>query len=329
MRPEHLKYLLCSRCRGELKAVDSVIDSDRISSGRLVCSSCRNSFPIINFIPRILPIGENYADNFGYQWNKHWRTQYDSYSGSPISERRYFDETAWGKDLQGQLVLEAGSGSGRFTEQAVKTGAMIVSFDYSSAVEANYRNNGHYKNLLIVQASIYEMPFALASFDKLFCIGVIQHTPDPHRSFQCLDALLKPGGSLVLDAYSILPWWQQILLTKYWVLPITSRIPSDILYRFCERWVALLWGFTGLAYKITGRRFVSWMLLIADYRGVYPLPDKMQREWSVLDSFDMLSPHYDFPQSIESVRVWFEEANYRSVEVFEGFNGITGRGVKP
>jgi SAM-dependent methyltransferase len=275
-----------------------------------------------------LPEGENYSDNFGFQWNKHWRTQYDSYSGAPVSERRYFDETAWGRELAGQLVLEAGSGSGRFTEQAVKTGATVVSFDYSSAVEANSRNNLRFDNLLIVQASIYAMPFAPESFDKVFCIGVIQHTPDPSRSFRCLDSVVKPGGSLVVDAYPILPLWKHIFLTKYWVLPLTNRIPSNLLYRICECWVKMLWGLTGLAHRLTGRRFLSWMLLVADYRGVYPLSDEMHREWSILDTFDMLSPRYDFPQTIASVRAWYENARYGAVEVFEGFNGITGRGVK-
>jgi 2-polyprenyl-3-methyl-5-hydroxy-6-metoxy-1,4-benzoquinol methylase len=32
-------------------------------------------------------------------------------------------------DLTGQVVLELGSGSGRFTEQAARTGATVVSLD--------------------------------------------------------------------------------------------------------------------------------------------------------------------------------------------------------
>ena len=56
-------------------------------------------------------------------------------------------------------VLEAGSGAGRFTEILLKYGAVVDSFDYSSAVEANAKNNGHHDNLVLVQADIRKMPF--------------------------------------------------------------------------------------------------------------------------------------------------------------------------
>ncbi len=97
------------------------------------------------------------------------------YTGSDLSERRFFAETKWDRNLAGEVILEVGSGSGRFTTPAASTGAMVVSLDYSYAVEANYAQNGHRENVLIVQGDIYRMPFRKESFDKLFCIGVLQH----------------------------------------------------------------------------------------------------------------------------------------------------------
>jgi len=55
------------------------------------------------------------------EWTKHAMTHYDSYTGSKISERSFFDETGWSRKLHGELILEVGSGSGRFTEQAATT----------------------------------------------------------------------------------------------------------------------------------------------------------------------------------------------------------------
>jgi SAM-dependent methyltransferase len=300
----------------------------RVSSGSLGCTSCDARYPIRGFIPRFVET-DNYASNFGFQWNRHWQTQYDHYTGAPISERRFFDSTGWPRDMKGELVLEAGSGSGRFTAIAVTTGAFVVSFDYSNAVEANYRNNGHCANLLIVQASIFDLPCPRAHFSRIVCIGVIQHTPDPRKAFHCLADASRPGGSLVVDAYVRLPWFKQMWLTKYWVLPITRRVSPTTLYRFCEWWVNRWWGVTGAFQRLTGRRILSWFLLIADYRGVYPLPDPIQKEWAILDSFDMLSPAYDFPQTVESVRSWYDEAALVDVEVGLGFNGVYGRGARP
>lgn len=183
-------------------------------------------------------------------------------------------------------------------------------------------------NLLIVQASIYEMPFRPGYFNRVVCIGVIQHTPDPAEAFACLAAAVRPGGTLAIDVYRRLVWWKQLLVTKYWVRPITRRIPAETLYRLCERWVAPWWRVTGWVGKVTGHTKTSLLLLIPDYRGTHPLADDVQKQWSTLDCFDMLSPAYDFPQRAEDVRGWFERAKLVDVEVGPGFNGLYGRGKR-
>ena len=79
------------------------------------------------------------------------------------------------------------------TEQAALTGATVASLDYSYAVEANFASNGHRGNVLIVQADMFAMPFQPDEFDKVFCFGVLQHTPDPRAAFDALpNRFLKP-----------------------------------------------------------------------------------------------------------------------------------------
>ena len=36
----------------------------------------------------------------------------------------------------------------------------------------------------------------------MVCLGVIQHTPDPHAAFRSLAMYVQPGGQLVIDAYT-------------------------------------------------------------------------------------------------------------------------------
>jgi hypothetical protein len=62
--------------------------------------------------------------------------------------------------------------------------------------------------------------------------------------------------------------------------------------------------------------------------GVYPLLDDVLKEWAILDTFDMLSPRYDNPQTIDNVREWFERAGLLDIDVHYGYNGIEGRGTK-
>lgn len=321
MRTKHLPLLKCPECVSDFSLRIDEGEGDRVKTGALTCVKCAASYAIVRFIPRLVASESNYADDFGFQWNKHFRTQYDSFSGVPVSEQRFFRVTGWPRSMPGQLILEAGSGSGRFTEHAAATGATVVSFDFSHAVEANYRNNGHFDNVLIVQASIFSMPFARASFDKVLCIGVIQHTPAPEDGFLALSKMLAPGGHVVIDAYARARSFKRFFETKYLVRPITRRIPNERLYRMVSAWVGFIWPVLRLSYKLTGRRSLSWFLLVADYRGVYPLSEEKLQEWSILDSFDMLAPEYDFPQTLASVRRWYERAGLERIDVKPGYNG--------
>jgi len=73
--------------------------------------------------------------------------------------------------------------------------------DYSRAVEANYLSNGQEQNILTVQGDIYSLPVQANLFDKVFCFGVLQHTPNPEKAFKALSPLLKPGGKLAIGVY--------------------------------------------------------------------------------------------------------------------------------
>jgi hypothetical protein len=73
---------------------------------------------------------------------------------------------------------------------------------------------------------------------------------------------------------------------------------------------------------------LNWALLIGDYMR-HDLGEEVLLEWAVLDTFDMLAPTYDQPQTIETVRAWFEEANLQRPDIHYGYNGIEARGVKP
>jgi len=326
MKLKYLQYLVCSECAGAvvISDVKEQID-DRIKSGVLACQQCQKKFDVVNFIPRFVS-SENYASNFGLEWIKHAQTQYDSHSGGNLSEKRFFEETKWPHDLLGEIILEAGSGSGRFTEQAAKTGAMVISFDYSVAVEANYQSNGHKDNVLIVQADIYKMPFRKNYFDKIFCFGVLQHTPDPKKSFFNLVNYLKPNGKICVDVYRKL---RLLFFTKYFVRIFTRKMNSERLYQRCRKWVNLLWKPTAFVVKLPKGRFINKLLFVfADYRGWLPLKDEMLKEWAILDTFDMLSPRYDKPQSLKTIKKWFFDSGLKNIEVVPGYNGIEGRGER-
>ena len=316
----------CPICSSEAAALSSISESGEggRSSSSLSCSQCRTAFPILDGIPRFVP-PTNYAGSFGYQWNLHRRAQLDSHTGLMISSTRLFNVTGWSEDLRGQHVLEAGSGAGRFTEILLKTGATVFSFDYSSAVDANRLNNGAADNLCLFQADIFRIPLRPRLFDKVLCLGVLQHTPDPSRAFTSLARCVKPGGELVVDVYAqrltaLVSW-------KYLLRPLTKRMDPRLLHAIVEKTVDLSLPLAGWLRYHAGA-IGARLLPIVEYSHLGLSPD-LNREWAILDTFDMYSPAHDHPQSGSTIRQWFREAGMEQITVVDGPNGVIGKGRLP
>jgi SAM-dependent methyltransferase len=270
-----------------------------------------NYFPLIRGALRIVN-ENNYTDSFGFQWNKFQATQIDRESkNSSQSKERFFAETGWEKeDLSNVNVLEVGSGAGRFSQIALDyTKANLYSVDYSDAVSANFKNNGHHGDRFkLFQASIYEMPFADNGFDKVFCFGVLQHTPDFKKSVKSLIDKVKPGGELIVDFYPVKGWWTKIH-AKYIFRPLTKRISHEKLLRIIEKNADRLIKLYFFFDKIGIGRFVNRFLPVCDIKGTLPpgLSKEEMKEWVILDTFDMFSPEHDHPQKIAVVANWFKE----------------------
>src|SRR5215203_5459589 len=101
-----LRLLRCPRCRGSLRNDPSALH----------CAGCERNYPVVDGIPRFVG-ADNYASNFGVQWNRFRQTQLDSYTGVSISADRFLRETGWSRTaLSERLVLDVGCGAGRFAE---------------------------------------------------------------------------------------------------------------------------------------------------------------------------------------------------------------------
>ena len=242
---------------------------------------------------------DNYSGNFGYQWNKFTSTQVDKATNIDISKSRFFAETNWDKeDLTGKNILEVGSGAGRFSQIILDfTKANLYSVDYSSAVEANFKNNGPNERLHLFQASLYEMPFAKNQFDKVVCIGVLQHTPDMERSVKSLMDMAKPGAEVLVDFYPITGWWTKIQ-AKYFLRPFIKKMMHEKLYNKIDSNIDWLIKTYRCFSKAGVGKVINRFLPICDIDSTLPkrLAYERLRGLCVLDTFDIYSPQYDQPQ---------------------------------
>ncbi|MEU7887446.1 class I SAM-dependent methyltransferase [Microbispora bryophytorum] len=307
--------LRCPRCRGALRA-----------EGGLRCGACPATYPVDRGVPRFVP-QDNYAEGFGYQWNRHRLTQLDSHSGLPISRDRLFRASRWSAgELRGRRVLECGSGAGRFTEVLCETGAEVTSFDISSAVHANAASNRRFPNLRLVQASIYEMPFPEESFDYLICFGVIQHTPDVERTFKTLFRYLRPGGRFCVDVYAAMVAYTH---PRHLLRPITRRIPPARLYSAVDKAVPCLLPLSNALHSVPkAGPYLARLVPVANLRYLNLKDRRMLRTWSVLDTFDWLSPRYESPQPRRRLERWTRELGLSEVSIERHRGLYVVRGVK-
>lgn len=328
MNIELLEILRCPKS-GQKLDIEGKNCLKNIEAGTLVTGDTNYSYEIINNIPRFVH-KNNYADNFGIQWNLFKKTQLDSFSGHPISKERFWKSTGWEpEELKEKWVLDAGCGAGRFAEIALDAGAKVIAIDYSNSVDACYANLKGHHNLHLVQADIFSLPFAKESFHFIYSLGVLQHTPDVIKAFSALPLFLSSRGKICADFY-----WKHIkamLHLKYLLRPITKRIDPEKLFKILQKTTPAMLTVSQFYSKIPILgKILQRTLPVANYTGRLPLSKKQMLEWALLDTFDMLSPQFDNPVTFSQVFKMFIDSGLSNVNVkYEiGMNGPTGTGEK-
>ncbi len=118
--------------------------------------------------------------------------------------------------------------------------------------------------------------------------------------------------------------WKSMLHWKYFLRPITRRLDSQMLYRIVKWYAPKLMPLARVLYRWAGkagRRLVPIM-----DQSDKDLPVELQRDWTILDTYDALSAAYDQPQTAEVLRCWFEESGFTQIQIE---SGLMGRGIAP
>ena len=304
MKKEMLDILVCPKCKA---ALSLTADDAEIKEGTLTCEN-NHQFPIVDYIPRFVASDE-YAASFSFEWKIHRRTQLDDET-SRASQRSFLQKTGFDlAELKGKLVLDVGVGAGRYADVVQTAGAKVVGIDLSFSVDVAFENLSAFENVHLAQADIFALPFRKETFDYIYSIGVLHHTPDAKAAFMQLPPLLKKGGRLAIWVYDAYTTGQRI--NRLW-RNITTKLPQRLLYALCFLAIPL--------YYLKKIPLLGTLLQIV-------LPSAMWKSWRwrILDTYDWYSPKYQSRHTYFEVAGWFREAGLTDIEVLEFPVSLSGK----
>lgn len=319
MRKRALDFIVCPRCKGEVALEAGTVREDHVIDGQLTCRACQVMYPIQEGIPvlleerRVDPDNRRTAERFGFEWERFdflipaYETQFLDWI-API--RREF--------FAGKTVLDAGCGKGRHAVLSAQFGAgEVIGIDLAAgSVRAAFRNTRSLPNVHILRADISRLPFRDDTFDYVYSIGVLHHTPDPHRSFQCLVQALGRGGTISIWVYGREGNEWLISIVNPLRTAVTARLPLGATKAIAFGLAIILQSVLKIIYRpanqVRALRPLTRFLWYNDY--LYYISGFSFREnYSIV--FDHLLPgiaHY-IPEA--EVREWFHQAGLQNVVI--------------
>jgi ubiquinone/menaquinone biosynthesis C-methylase UbiE/uncharacterized protein YbaR (Trm112 family) len=331
-----LETIRCPACHASLSWVESHF---KTSGALLRCSGCKESFPVISGIPRLLlsPLREALLGNgaaagndarqvetalsFGFEWHRfpemhgEWKQSFLNYMQPHGPE--FF---------RGKKVLDAGCGNGRFAHYAAKYGAEVWAIDLGPAVEVARRNIENAGEAQAIQADLHCPPFAPESFDFIYSIGVLHHLPDPEAAFQNLLRYLKRGGEVQIYLYwkpEGQPVKRALLAGVTAARQVTTRLPHAVVHALAypaaaAAYTSFVWpyqvlrrlpGLSSLAEKLPMKQYASFPFRVC-----------------VNDQLDRFSAPIENRYTREDVAGWLKRAGLEDIKVNAAYGWVaTGR----
>jgi len=349
MKLQLLNTLRSPNHKAPLELIEKTEKNGEVFSGTLQCTVSKETYPIVNYIPRLVS-KENYSSSWGELWKNTASLVRDSSTGDTFYHDCIFGKHSenneikegynmfgfeWPKDLSGQKILEIGPGTGCCTEHLIHTGAEIYALDMSDAVDTFPEEWLTHPNLHVIQADMTTGVLQHDEFDRIWLFQVLQHTPDPSQTLKDIKPYLKEGGEISFTSYSgkFYPWW----------LFYTKNRSYEWVYKWTKFWMPFKYypqkflSFFGLPIlpKIYNRltmwvdpRNIYFRTLNGDYKEAPPArlyaknKDKKQLfDLAVVNTHDAITPEYTNGAHIPVVVDWTEKAGYNNIRAW-GEGGV-------
>jgi ubiquinone/menaquinone biosynthesis C-methylase UbiE len=140
-----------------------------------------------------------------------WPEKYDQWFDTPIGRlvREYEGRLLLDMALpeQGELILDAGCGTGIFTLDLLSAGSRVIGLELSLPMLRRAGLKAAAAPFQMVQGDMRRLPFADNSFDKTISVTAIEFLDDAQGGIAELFRVTKPGGLVVVAGLnSLSPW---------------------------------------------------------------------------------------------------------------------------
>ena len=239
-------------------------------------------------------------ESFGYEW-EHFNRILREY---PQEASNYFRIVA-DHLFEDAVVLDAGCGIGRWARQVANRGVRrLYAVDFSRAIDRAAAILTDQENTHCVQADVCQLPFRAATFDFVYCLGVLHHLAEPDEGMRDVTRVLRPQGALLVYLYYSLEnrprFFRWLLTVVSSIRRLTVRLPKPIMYGLA--WVIALMAYWPLA------RLAAALERLGLGRFVGNLPLSHYRGCSVRlmagDAFDRFATPIEWRYSRSAIRAW-------------------------
>lgn len=250
------------RCPVCANALQLRPDEDAADQGVLdhAGPSCREAYPVIDGIPRLLvgearaALAEDHArwfrerhpelaerwsgvgrgDPVVRRFDEEWR-RFDEVRSEELGVlfEMYFDIAPDDAFAGDRVVLDAGCGAGRWALEVAARGPRVLAIDLGRSIEVARANASGNDRIACVQADLRALPLARGSVSWAYSLGVLHHIDDPRPALGRIVRSVARGGSVLLYLYWALdgrgPAYRAVFRVADAVRRVTSALPQRLL----------------------------------------------------------------------------------------------------
>lgn len=197
--------------------------------------------------------------------------------------------------------------------------------DISLSVELAYKKTKEFKNVVVSQASIFELPYPDKVFDIIYSDGVIHHTHNPKSALRHLIKKLALGGIIGIYIYCKKPFLRE--MADRVIREITTRMDYNECMRFSKKMSKLGMAFSKIKQPLIIKEDID---LLNIKKGKYNLHKfiydhflkcwfnpKQDLAFADLVNLDWYHPYHASHHTKEEVISWFRQIGVQNLKCIQ------------